>query len=287
MTRVDGDRENPEISNCLGVFGLNFNTTERDLEKEFSKFGTLEKVQVVLDGPSKRSRGFSFIYFVEPADATRARDALNGTEISGFKIRVDYSITKMPHKPTPGVYFHHGHATRPGFRGDRGGRGRGGFERRGGYEGRGGYERGYRSRGGGRGRGYHPYGGERERSYYPRERPPGYESSRSYYDKYDRYEREYERPPPAHYKESREYRDDRYYKDRYYEDRERYYKEKEYRDYEREKYYKEYERERYHEREREPRPHYDKYAEPPRPYAGHSSRRSPSPRPLPPRPRDY
>jgi len=286
MTRVDGDRENPEISNCLGVFGLNFHTTERDLEKEFSKFGTLEKVQVVLDGPSKRSRGFAFIYFVDSDDATRARDAMNGTEISGFKIRVDYSITKQPHKPTPGVYFHHGHATRPGFRGGRGERGgRGGFERRGGYEGRGrgGYERGYRSRGSGRG-GYHGPYGERERGYYPRERPPGYERSYEprYYDKYDRYERDYERPPPPHYKE-REYRDERYYKDRYYEDRERYYKEREYRDYDREKYYDKYER---YERERyEPR-HYEKYAEPPRHY-GHSSRRSPSPRPPPPRPRDY
>ena len=38
------------MSNCLGVFGLSLYTTERELEKEFSKFGPLEKVQVVLDG---------------------------------------------------------------------------------------------------------------------------------------------------------------------------------------------------------------------------------------------
>ena len=34
----------------LGVFGLSLYTTERELEKEFSRFGPLEKVQVVLDG---------------------------------------------------------------------------------------------------------------------------------------------------------------------------------------------------------------------------------------------
>ena len=45
-----GSRDDPETSNCLGVFGLSLYTTERELEKEFSKFGPLEKVSVVLDG---------------------------------------------------------------------------------------------------------------------------------------------------------------------------------------------------------------------------------------------
>lgn len=54
--RHDGNRENPTDSNCLGVFGLSLYTTERELEKEFSRFGPLEKVQVVLDG--KVSKGF-------------------------------------------------------------------------------------------------------------------------------------------------------------------------------------------------------------------------------------
>ena len=45
-----GSRDAPDMSNCLGVFGLSLYTTERELEKEFSKFGPLEKVQVILDG---------------------------------------------------------------------------------------------------------------------------------------------------------------------------------------------------------------------------------------------
>ena len=45
-----GDRDAPNPSACLGVFGLSLYTTERELEKEFSKFGPLEKVTVVLDG---------------------------------------------------------------------------------------------------------------------------------------------------------------------------------------------------------------------------------------------
>ena len=45
-----GSRDAPEEGTCLGVFGLSLYTTERELEKEFSKCGPLEKVQVVLDG---------------------------------------------------------------------------------------------------------------------------------------------------------------------------------------------------------------------------------------------
>ena len=55
-----GSRDAPESSNCLGVFGLSLYTTERELEKEFSKFGPLEKVTVVLDG--KVSELFLQIY---------------------------------------------------------------------------------------------------------------------------------------------------------------------------------------------------------------------------------
>ena len=94
-------------------------------------------------------------------DAEKARDALNGTEIAGFKIRVDFSITNAAHRPTPGVYFHHGKATRPGFRLRESRRGGGGG-----------------SRGGGGDR----YRDDRDR--------------RDYYEDRDRYER---RPPPSYY----------------------------------------------------------------------------------------
>ena len=37
--RHQGDREEPEPNKCLGVFGLSLYTTERELEKEFGRFG--------------------------------------------------------------------------------------------------------------------------------------------------------------------------------------------------------------------------------------------------------
>lgn len=265
-TKVYGDRENPESSNCIGVFGLNFTTTERDLEREFGRFGKLEKVQVVLDGPTKRSRGFAFIYFERIEDAEKAREAMNGTEISGFKIRVDFSITNAAHRPTPGVYFHHGKATRPGFRlGGRGGRG-----------GRGGGRYEYRDR-------YH----ERDRyddrdKYYERRPPPshydrGYERDREYYRPSHRDDRYHD-----HHRDPRERERERYYEDRYRDDR---YREDRYRE------------DRYRESDRYERPPRD-YYERERGYdryggggGGHypssSSRRSASPGPPPHRRPDY
>ena len=103
--RHEGTRDAPEASKCLGVFGLSLYTSERELEAEFKKFGPLDKVQVVLDGHTGRSRGFAFIYFENIEDATEARDAMTGAEMDGRKIRVDYSITKRAHTPTPGMYM--------------------------------------------------------------------------------------------------------------------------------------------------------------------------------------
>ncbi|XP_023339090.1 transformer-2 protein homolog alpha [Eurytemora carolleeae] len=100
-----GDREEPDPSKCIGVFGLSLYTTERQLDKEFGRFGEMEKVQVVLDGHSGRSRGFAFIYYASVDDAAEAKREMNGTELDGKKIRVDFSITKRAHTPTPGMYM--------------------------------------------------------------------------------------------------------------------------------------------------------------------------------------
>jgi len=171
-----GSRDAPDASTCLGVFGLSLYTTERELEKEFSKFGPLEKVQVVLDGKTGRSRGFAFVYFEAMEDAKAAKDAMCDTEIDGRRIRVDYSITKRSHTPTPGVYM-----GQPTYRSEGRGGGGGGYRGGGGGGRYGDSDRGYG--GGGRrddGGGYYsrrspsPYyrggGGGRRRDYRSRSR---------------------------------------------------------------------------------------------------------------------
>lgn len=100
-----GTRDNPTTSRCIGVFGLSLYTQERDLREVFSRYGSIEEVQVVYDHQTGRSRGFAFIYYRNLEDAEEAKDRAPGTEIDGHKIRVDYSITERAHTPTPGIYL--------------------------------------------------------------------------------------------------------------------------------------------------------------------------------------
>ena len=50
---------------------------------------------------------FSLIYVLncQKDDAAEAKNALNGIEMDSRKIRVDFSITKRAHTPTPGMYM--------------------------------------------------------------------------------------------------------------------------------------------------------------------------------------
>jgi len=177
-----GNRDDPTPSRCLGIFGLSLYTTEKELEKEFGRFGPMEKVQVVLDGHSGRSRGFAFIYYEDIEDATEARNKMTGTDLDGKKIRVDFSITKRAHTPTPGMYMGRptqGSSNRRGSSRDRDSRRSKSPYRSGGGGGRRSYRSRSRSnsRGGGGGRrdysppprrDYSPQQRRRERSYSPR-----------------------------------------------------------------------------------------------------------------------
>ncbi|XP_073489222.1 transformer-2 protein homolog beta isoform X4 [Aquarana catesbeiana] len=143
-----GSRANPDPNCCLGVFGLSLYTTERDLREVFSKYGPIADVSIVYDQQSRRSRGFSFVYFENVEDAKEAKERANGMELDGRRIRVDFSITKRPHTPTPGIYMGrptYGSSRRRDYY-DRG------YERGGGYDDREYYSRSsYRGGGGWRG----------------------------------------------------------------------------------------------------------------------------------------
>lgn len=103
--RYLGSREDPQKSRCLGVFGLSMLTSERKLVDLFSRFGEMERVSVVYDAKTGRSRGFAFVYYKHSEHAAAARAECNGILIDEKRIRVDYSITQRAHTPTPGVYM--------------------------------------------------------------------------------------------------------------------------------------------------------------------------------------
>jgi len=92
-------------SRCLGIFGLSSSTTQRDLEEEFDRFGKLDKVDLIIDKRTGRSRCFAFVYFEKEEDSVKAKEASTGMKLHGKYIRIDFSKTKRAHSPTPGKYM--------------------------------------------------------------------------------------------------------------------------------------------------------------------------------------
>ncbi|KAI8802932.1 hypothetical protein BJ742DRAFT_910136 [Cladochytrium replicatum] len=84
---------NPNPNKVIGVFGLNPRTNRDDLRQIFSSYGHLEKVYLVSDHDTGNSKGFAFLTFKDLDAAIRARDEMNGQDVDGRKVRVDFSFT--------------------------------------------------------------------------------------------------------------------------------------------------------------------------------------------------
>ena len=119
----------------LFVGGLSWDTTNQSLETAFAQFGTIEEAVVITERETGRSRGFGFVRFTEEEASAAAVEAMDGQELDGRRIRVD-------------------------FANEEGDRGRGGGGRGGGGGGRGGGGRG----GGGGGGWAERSGGDGDRS---------------------------------------------------------------------------------------------------------------------------
>lgn len=100
----------------LYVGNLSFDTSDQELEQAFSEFGEVVSAVIVRDRDTDRSKGFGFVEFAQSADAQKARESMNGKELSGRTIKVDEA--REPNTRSQGRRS-----------GDRGGGG-GGFNRR-------------------------------------------------------------------------------------------------------------------------------------------------------------
>src|ERR1035441_9154259 len=65
------------------VGNLDFAATESSIRALFEPYGNVERVNLVTDRDTGRSRGFAFVEMTDSAQADRAIAALKGTESSG------------------------------------------------------------------------------------------------------------------------------------------------------------------------------------------------------------
>ena len=116
------------VRNVKNIFvgNLSFTATEQDVRGMFEAYGAVDRVSIITDRETGRSRGFAFVEMSDDTQADRAIAALNGANTGGRTLNVNEARPKGEGGGGGG-----GGARRGGFGGGRGGGG--GFrERRGG-----------------------------------------------------------------------------------------------------------------------------------------------------------
>lgn len=132
------------------VGNLPYTATEEDVTDLFAAHGPVERVKIITDRETGRSKGFAFVTLGDQSQLNASIEALDGHDFQGRALRVNAS---EPKEPRPGGFRSGGGGGGGGYGGERRGGGGGG-----GYKGGGGGGYGGDRRGGGGG-GYKGGGG--------------------------------------------------------------------------------------------------------------------------------
>ena len=107
------------------VGNLSFNTAEDELRQLFEPFGQVDRVSIMTDRDTGRSRGFGFVEMASNEDGEKAIASLNGSQVGGRTINVNEARPKTERSGGGGG----GGGRDRGGRGGRGGGGGGGRDR--------------------------------------------------------------------------------------------------------------------------------------------------------------
>jgi RNA recognition motif-containing protein len=82
------------------VGNLAFSTTEHDLRQLFEPYGVVDKINVITDRDTGRSRGFGFVEMPESRAAQAAIQGLQGTTLAGRALTVNEAKPREPRRET-------------------------------------------------------------------------------------------------------------------------------------------------------------------------------------------
>ena len=82
------------------VGNLDFSATEDSIRSLFEQHGTVERVSLMTDRDTGRSRGFAFVEMTDTGEAERAIAALNGVNLGGRNLNVNEARPKVDDRVT-------------------------------------------------------------------------------------------------------------------------------------------------------------------------------------------
>ena len=76
------------------VGNLPWSVGDQELADAFKPYGSVDRASVIVERPSGRSKGFGFVTMNDDAEANRAIESLNGSEMSGRPLKVNQARPK-------------------------------------------------------------------------------------------------------------------------------------------------------------------------------------------------
>ena len=76
------------------VGNLSFNTSEDELRQAFEAYGQVDRVSILTDRETGRSRGFAFVEMTNTEEGEKAIAGLNGTQLGGRTVNVNEARPK-------------------------------------------------------------------------------------------------------------------------------------------------------------------------------------------------
>jgi cold-inducible RNA-binding protein len=86
----------PEAIRLKNIFvgNLDFNTSEDDLRQLFQAYGQVDRVSIMTDRDTGRSRGFGFVEMSSSEEGEKAIASINGTQLGGRTLNVNEARPK-------------------------------------------------------------------------------------------------------------------------------------------------------------------------------------------------
>lgn len=81
------------------VGNLSYGTTDEELKALFAEHGQVDRVAIIKDRETGRSKGFGFVEMANKADGEKAIEAVNGSDLGGRSLRVNEARPRENNRP--------------------------------------------------------------------------------------------------------------------------------------------------------------------------------------------